>query len=288
MLFLSFEGFTAVLCVLFFAQNSRSYQSKLMRVTEDIETPVPVGQYQHGSSRWMEEQEKDRVFSHCIISPSQPVVRKLLDSGYDGLDFLIGKGSEDVGRGGMLEDSKVPETADPIENEAAEEETERREDERETGEKEGFESVEYEFDGKAAGERKESAETGEPEAERRGEEISGSQPVHGNEQPATDRFKLLEEGGVAIGMHRCGNREKIHYIADDTHTLTIGATRSGKTRTLVLQSICLMALAAESLVISDPKAELYQYTAWFLEKVGYGVICLDFKNPEKSSRYNLL
>ena len=103
-----------------------------------------------------------------------------------------------------------------------------------------------------------------------------------------DPYRILKEGGIVIGMTKCGQKEKIHYIADDTHTLTIGATRSGKTRTLVLQSICLMALAGESLVISDPKAELYQYAAPFLEKLRFDVICLDFKNPEKSSRYNLL
>ena len=99
---------------------------------------------------------------------------------------------------------------------------------------------------------------------------------------------LLKEGGLVIGMVKCGKQEKIYYLSEDTHTLTIGATRSGKTRILVLQSICLMALAGESLVISDPKAELYQYTAPFLKKLGYEVICLDFKHPQKSSRYNLL
>ena len=57
---------------------------------------------------------------------------------------------------------------------------------------------------------------------------------------------------------------------------------------LVLQSICLLGLAGESIFCSDPKAELYQYTAEFLKKLGYQVLVLDFKNPEKSMRYNLL
>ena len=39
---------------------------------------------------------------------------------------------------------------------------------------------------------------------------------------------------------------------------------------------------------SDPKAELFHYTADFLKKLGYEVLVLDFKNPEKSMRYNLL
>ena len=54
-LFLSFECFTALCCILFFTQNSRAYQSDLMKVTDEIEIPVPAGQFQHGSSRWMRE-----------------------------------------------------------------------------------------------------------------------------------------------------------------------------------------------------------------------------------------
>ncbi|MDO5555163.1 MAG: type IV secretory system conjugative DNA transfer family protein [Clostridia bacterium] len=47
--------------------------------------------------------------------------------------------------------------------------------------------------------------------------------------------------------------EDIYYIADNLHSLTIGATRSGKTRSIVLESINNIALAGESMIISDPK-----------------------------------
>jgi len=40
--------------------------------------------------------------------------------------------------------------------------------------------------------------------------------------------------------------------------------------------------------MSDPKGELFQYTYPFLERLGYEVIAIDFKNPLKSSRYNFL
>lgn len=42
------------------------------------------------------------------------------------------------------------------------------------------------------------------------------------------------------------------------------------------------------MILSDPKGELYQYTYPFLERMGYEVICIDFKNPLKSHRYNFL
>lgn len=91
-----------------------------------------------------------------------------------------------------------------------------------------------------------------------------------------------------IGMKKEGDNEHIYYVGEDSHLLCIGATRSGKTRNLVVQSICTLGLAGESIVVSDPKAELYDYTAEFLEKLGYRVLVLDFKTPAKSMRYNLL
>lgn len=283
MLFLAFEGFVALCCVLFFVQNSRAYQSDLMKVTDEIQIPVPVGQYQHGSSRWMREEEKDKVFQVCVINPTDPVIRQLIDTGYEGLDFLSDTAKADAGAAGGREDREPSDGTVSIDQEAGQEtgegkdkqvEEEQGKEEQEKEDKkaeEGYETVAYAWQ-KQGSESEQSASSG---TERQTERVQVP-------------YRILKEGGIVIGMSRHGKKEKIHYIADDTHTLTIGATRSGKTRTLVLQSVCLMALAGESLVISDPKAELYQYTAHFLEKVGYDVICLDFKNPEKSSRYNLL
>lgn len=99
---------------------------------------------------------------------------------------------------------------------------------------------------------------------------------------------LIPQGGVVLGYKKQKGSEKIYYIGDDVHTLCIGATRSGKTRTVVLQSIGTLALSGESMILSDPKGELYEYTYPFLERLGYEVIGIDFKNPKKSSRYNFL
>ena len=84
--------------------------------------------------------------------------------------------------------------------------------------------------------------------------------------------------------------EDIYYIKDDLHSLTVGATRSGKTRNLVLETIINIGLSKEpqNMIISDPKGELYQFTAKTLERLGYKVYTLDFKTPLKSSRYNFL
>ncbi len=98
----------------------------------------------------------------------------------------------------------------------------------------------------------------------------------------------FKEGGLVVGLEKTKNEERLYTITDDVHSLCVGATRSGKSRTIVLQSICNLALAGESIVLSDPKGELYQYTYPFLERMNYEVMTLDFRNPLKSNQYNFL
>lgn len=99
---------------------------------------------------------------------------------------------------------------------------------------------------------------------------------------------ILPQGGVVLGCKNQKDKEQIYFIGEDVHTLCIGATRSGKTRTVVLQTIGTLGLAGESMILSDPKGELYQYTYPYLKRLGYEVIAIDFKNPDKSDRYNFL
>lgn len=98
--------------------------------------------------------------------------------------------------------------------------------------------------------------------------------------------KIPEYGGLVIGWSK--NHKQIYYNADDTHSLIIGSTRVGKSRHIVLQSIGLTAMAGESMVLVDPKSELYLYTRPCLEALGYEIIAIDFKSPNQSNRYNFL
>lgn len=100
------------------------------------------------------------------------------------------------------------------------------------------------------------------------------------------RLSTLDRGGPVLGWSQ--DLAELYLNQDDTHTLVLGATRSGKTRNVVLPSLCAMALAGESIIATDPKAELYLYTHPFLERLGYEVITIDFRTPRKSSHYNFL
>lgn len=111
-----------------------------------------------------------------------------------------------------------------------------------------------------------------------------------SEQSYLDVDKIsINNGGIVLGkIDEKKGKEKIFFNGEDSHTLIIGATRCGKGRTVVLESICTIGLAGKSMILTDPKAELYCYTSYFLKKLGYKIYTFDFKNPKKSSHYNYL
>lgn len=94
LLFLCIQGFFLVLAVLFFTTNLHPYRSDLEAITPDIRTPKAVGQYQHGSARWMTDEEKNRCFSSFVLDPYDKTIKALLDSGYEDVEFMKRKEDE--------------------------------------------------------------------------------------------------------------------------------------------------------------------------------------------------
>jgi type IV secretion system protein VirD4 len=99
---------------------------------------------------------------------------------------------------------------------------------------------------------------------------------------------VKDNGGIVVHMEQGRLEDKIYYINNDSHTLIIGKTGSGKTRRLLIESILNSARAGNSVVISDPKGELFAYLQPELERMGHEVLALDFKNPELSHCINLM
>ena len=79
-------------------------------------------------------------------------------------------------------------------------------------------------------------------------------------------------------------------LAKPAHTLIIGTTGSGKTTTFISPTIQILAntKSKPSMLISDPKGELYALHAKSLLKRGYDVKVLDLRNPYCSIRWNPL
>ena len=76
--------------------------------------------------------------------------------------------------------------------------------------------------------------------------------------------------------------------ASDSHSLIIGSSGSKKTRLFILPSILSLAKAGESMVITDPKAELYERTSGYLKKKGYKVFCINFRDESVNNAWNPL
>ena len=94
--------------------------------------------------------------------------------------------------------------------------------------------------------------------------------------------------GLVFGMTKHGTKEKIHALVEDEHAIIIAASRSGKTRTAVLETIWLRSFYKRSMVIPDPKLELYLYTHDYVESKGVETWLLNFRNPEQSIHFNYL
>ena len=72
------------------------------------------------------------------------------------------------------------------------------------------------------------------------------------------------------------------------HNLIIGSTGSGKTEMLVQPMVKLLAKKGESMIITDPKGEIYENNATELKEKGYNVVLLNFRDPQKGNSWNPL
>ena len=93
--------------------------------------------------------------------------------------------------------------------------------------------------------------------------------------------------GIVIGAEKKGKELEI-ITTSQLHALIVGTTGSGKTTGFVDQNISVLSRSKgkPSLVISDPKKELYEKHANHLIKDGYKISVLDLREPYSSQRWN--
>ena len=96
------------------------------------------------------------------------------------------------------------------------------------------------------------------------------------------REKKFEHGGIVV----INNGKKIWVDDGEAHNLVMGATGSGKTQIVVFPMIKVLAKAGESMILTDPKGELYEETSEMLRAYGYNVIVLNFRDPQKGNAWN--
>jgi len=92
----------------------------------------------------------------------------------------------------------------------------------------------------------------------------------------------------AAGVALLYKDDQIWVDNGEYHTLVIGASGSGKTRCVVKPLVNILAKNGESMILTDPKGELYKDSAAHLKDLGYNVIVLNFREPANGNAWNPL
>lgn len=96
------------------------------------------------------------------------------------------------------------------------------------------------------------------------------------------KAKHNDAAGIPIIM-----TEKEAWVDDGGyHNLVIGSTGAGKTQTTVLPMVQLLCKHDESMIITDPKGEIYEDTSEMLKDLGYNIVLLNFRDPQQGNSWN--
>ncbi len=97
----------------------------------------------------------------------------------------------------------------------------------------------------------------------------------------------LKKTGFVFRNKEVGGHYEVN-MKPETHALVLGTTGTGKTQIFANPTIRILAHTGQkpSLVMTDPKGELYADNANALKAEGYNIIVLNLENPYASSRWN--
>lgn len=144
--------------------------------------------------------------------------------------------------------------------------------------------------GKSTSSRKGKTASGEEKEAYFSARLVSKQELKTNKEYHFCYFSTLKNNnfdGIPLRAERVGNHTEIN-MQKPIHTLVIGTTGSGKTTMFVDPTIQILGQCGThpSMVMSDPKGELYAHNAQYLRNLGYDVQCIDLRKPNQSSRVN--
>ena len=92
----------------------------------------------------------------------------------------------------------------------------------------------------------------------------------------------LDHAGIPL----YNNGKHLWVDSGEYHNLVIGSTGSGKTQMIVQPMVSVLAKAGESMIITDPKGEIYKDNGELLKKNGYNIVVLNFRDPLRGNSWN--
>ena len=103
-------------------------------------------------------------------------------------------------------------------------------------------------------------------------------------KPVDIKSKTSDAGGVVM----INDGKKMWVDDGEYHTLVIGQSGSGKTSALVDPQVYSLCKHGESMVITDPKGEIYRRHANRLKDNGYKIVVINFRDPREGNAWNPL
>ena len=98
---------------------------------------------------------------------------------------------------------------------------------------------------------------------------------------------LLKDKTIdAAGIPLFYKNDSVYVDSGEAHSLIIGATGSGKTQMVVHPLVRLLCKKGESMIITDPKGEIYENNGKMLRDYGYNIILLNFRDPQNGNCWN--
>lgn len=108
-------------------------------------------------------------------------------------------------------------------------------------------------------------------------------------------IKEKVNGGNNVGFpvwyeKKNGKFDNVYLDNKSPHFLLIGSTGSGKSVTVVIPECFMFATSKEkhSVVVTDPKGEIFRTTSKVFADNGYDIVTIDFRDPSKSKRINIM
>ncbi|NLL44316.1 MAG: type IV secretory system conjugative DNA transfer family protein [Mollicutes bacterium] len=92
----------------------------------------------------------------------------------------------------------------------------------------------------------------------------------------------------AAGIPLINNGKEIWVDDGEYHSLIIGSTGSGKTQAIVHPLVKVLAKKGESMIVTDPKGEIFEENGEMLKERGYNIILLNFRDPQRGNAWNPL